>query len=212
MWYRLDAARSQVIVGPRAALLTHWIRLREVNWLGDGALGPAALPIHAKVRSTRAPRPAELHQHDNETWVRLIDGEDGVSPGQACVFLRWARTGRARARRRLDRGGGPGAGGVSTAEHTARAARALDVETIARRTVWIILAYFAAQLAIRVGLSGNLETDEAQFVGHTHFALGYGNSHPPLVELAGRAARSGHRKLAGAVAIVKTAFLAGTYL
>jgi len=83
---RLDAARSEVIVGPRVALLTHWIRLREVNWLGDGALGPGALPIHAKVRSTRAPQPAELHQHDNETWVRLIDGEDGVSPGQACVF------------------------------------------------------------------------------------------------------------------------------
>jgi len=83
---RLDAARSEVIVGPRAALQTHWIRLREVNWLGDGALGPGALPIHAKVRSTRAPQPAELHQHDNETWVRLIEGEDGVSPGQACVF------------------------------------------------------------------------------------------------------------------------------
>ena len=101
---------------------------------------------------------------------------------------------------------------MSTAEHTARAARALDVETIARRTVWIILAYFAAQLAIRVGLSGNLETDEAQFVGHTHFAPGYGNSHPPLYNwlVAGALWITG--SWAGAVAIVKTAFLAGTYL
>jgi len=84
---RLDAARSEVIVGPRAALLTHWIRLREVNWLGDGPLANGApRNINAKVRSTRAPQPAELHVVAGETWVRLIDGEDGVSPGQACVF------------------------------------------------------------------------------------------------------------------------------
>lgn len=90
---RLDAARSAVIVGPRQALLTHWIRLRTVNWLGDGALGQAALTIHAKVRSTRAPRPAELHMRDGAIWVRLIDGEDGVSPGQACVFYESAEPG-----------------------------------------------------------------------------------------------------------------------
>jgi len=101
---------------------------------------------------------------------------------------------------------------VSTAEHAARAARALDVETIARHTVWIILAYFAAQLAIRVGLSGNLETDEAQFVGNTGLALGYGNSHPPLYNwlVAGALWITG--SWAGAVAIVKTSFLVGTYL
>ena len=84
---RLDAARSEVVVGPRTALLTHWIRLREVNWLGDGLLvSDAPRQIHAKVRSTRAPQPAELHAHGAESWVRLIAGEDGVSPGQACVF------------------------------------------------------------------------------------------------------------------------------
>lgn len=97
-------------------------------------------------------------------------------------------------------------------ETLARPARALDVETIARYTVWIIFAYFAAQLAIRVGLSGNLETDEAQFVGNTDLALGYGNSHPPLYNwlVAGALWITG--SWAGAVAIVKTAFLAGTYL
>jgi tRNA-specific 2-thiouridylase len=84
---RLDAARSEVIVGPRTALLTHWIRLREVNWLGDGPLvSDAPRQLYAKVRSTRAPQPAELHARGAETWVRLVAGEDGVSPGQACVF------------------------------------------------------------------------------------------------------------------------------
>jgi 4-amino-4-deoxy-L-arabinose transferase-like glycosyltransferase len=100
-----------------------------------------------------------------------------------------------------------GAGGT-----LALTARARDVEMIARYTVWIILAYFAAQLAIRVGLSGNLETDEAQFVGHTDLTLGYGNSHPPLYNwlVAGALWITG--SWAGAVAIVKTAFLAGTYV
>jgi len=91
---RLDAARSEVIVGPRAALLTHWLRLREVNWLGDGPLtGGLPLGMHAKVRSTRAPQPAELHVSGGETWVRLMEGEDGVSPGQACVFYEGAEQG-----------------------------------------------------------------------------------------------------------------------
>ena len=102
---------------------------------------------------------------------------------------------------------------MSGADETlARPARALDVETIARYSVWIIIAYFAALLAIRLGFSGSLETDEAQFVGHTHLALGYGNSHPPVYNwlVAGALWLTG--SWAAAVAIVKTAFLVGTYL
>jgi tRNA-specific 2-thiouridylase len=82
---RINAERREIVVGPRDALLTHWLKLRDVNWLGDGPLG-SARDIHAKVRSTRAPQPAEIHLREGEVWVRLIDGEDGVSPGQACVF------------------------------------------------------------------------------------------------------------------------------
>jgi len=83
---RINAQRREVVVGPRAALLTHWISLREVNWLGDGPLQGGQRDIHAKVRSTRAPQPAEIHVREGEVWVRLIAGEDGISPGQACVF------------------------------------------------------------------------------------------------------------------------------
>jgi len=83
---RINARQREVIVGPREALLTHWIKLREVNWLGDGALADGQRDVHAKVRSTRPPQPAELHIRDGQAWVRLINGEDGVSPGQACVF------------------------------------------------------------------------------------------------------------------------------
>ncbi|WP_201026373.1 tRNA 2-thiouridine(34) synthase MnmA [Paramesorhizobium deserti] len=85
----LDAAQARVIVGPREALETHKVFLRDVNWLGDGPLGdiPATgFEVYAKVRSTRPPRPAVLHHANGETWVELNDGESGIAPGQACVL------------------------------------------------------------------------------------------------------------------------------
>ncbi len=86
---RLDAPARRVIVGPRAALATHRVRLRDVNWLGDEALD--ALPatgreIHVRLRSTRPPAPALLIPTPQGAMVELMSGEDGVSPGQACVF------------------------------------------------------------------------------------------------------------------------------
>ena len=85
----LDADRARVVVGPREALETHKIFLRAMNWLGDTDLSeiPAAgLELFAKVRSTRPPRPAVLHQHAGRAWVELVDGESGIAPGQACVL------------------------------------------------------------------------------------------------------------------------------
>ena len=38
---RLDAERRQVVVGPRAALRTSRIVLRDVNWIGEGSLEEA---------------------------------------------------------------------------------------------------------------------------------------------------------------------------
>jgi tRNA-uridine 2-sulfurtransferase len=87
---RLDAATRRVVVGPREALHTSRIRLRDVNWLGDGTVDEALArrsEIYVKVRSTRAPAPAWLRRGtDGGLEVELIGGEDGVSPGQACVF------------------------------------------------------------------------------------------------------------------------------
>ncbi|WP_181153615.1 tRNA 2-thiouridine(34) synthase MnmA [Brucella pituitosa] len=85
----LDAANTRVIVGPREALETHKVFLRDVNWLGDGsldALPEGGVEVFAKVRSTRPPRPAVLHHGDGKTWVELVDGESGIAPGQACVL------------------------------------------------------------------------------------------------------------------------------
>ncbi|MFC3722708.1 tRNA 2-thiouridine(34) synthase MnmA [Neoaquamicrobium sediminum] len=85
----LDADRARVIVGPREALETHKIYLRDLNWLGDEALSAlptGGLELFAKVRSTRPPRPAVLHHRDGASWVELVDGESGIAPGQACVL------------------------------------------------------------------------------------------------------------------------------
>ena len=96
---RLDAASRRVVVGPREALRTSRIRLREVNWLGDGTVEQALEShpeVYVKVRSTRPPQPAWLRSGaDGGIDVELIASEDGVSPGQACAFYD-AADGRAR--------------------------------------------------------------------------------------------------------------------
>src|SRR6185295_14135628 len=95
---RLDAASRRVVVGPRQALRMHTIVLRDVNWIGPGALRNAVgdgLEMFVRVRSTRAPQPAWLHVVDGTYEVELAGGEEGVSPGQACVFYD-APSGQAR--------------------------------------------------------------------------------------------------------------------
>jgi len=96
---RLDAATSRVVVGPREALKTHRLRLRDVNWLGDEPLRPTAskpIELWARVRSSQPPRPARLDvAPDGSISVELVDGEHGVAAGQACVLY---VDGSARAR------------------------------------------------------------------------------------------------------------------
>jgi len=120
---RLDAASRRVVVGPREALRTRRIRLRDVNWLGDGTLDEALErrpEIFVKVRSTRPPQPGWLREGaDGGIEVELVGGEDGVSPGQACAFYD-AGDGQARVL-----GGGIIAGTVAAA--TARRAAGADM-------------------------------------------------------------------------------------
>jgi tRNA-specific 2-thiouridylase len=87
---RLDAERNEVVVGPRAALRTTFLLLKNTNWLGDEPFAEATaggLPLFVRVRSSQAPRPAILFaEADGASRVVLEDGEDGVAVGQACVF------------------------------------------------------------------------------------------------------------------------------
>jgi len=124
---RLDAASRRVVVGPREALRTSRIRLREINWLGDGTIDAALAhrpEIFVKVRSTRPPHAAWLRAGAaGEVEVELIGSEDGVSPGQACVLYD-AGDGQSRVL-----GGGIIAGTIAAA--TAKSAASIDTAPLA---------------------------------------------------------------------------------
>ncbi len=85
---KLDADTSQVVVGPKEMLSTRTVPIREINWLGDEPLmSKNEWHISVKVRSTRPPRDAILRPiSETEAEVDLLTPEEGVSPGQACVF------------------------------------------------------------------------------------------------------------------------------
>jgi tRNA-specific 2-thiouridylase len=85
---RLDVETRRVIVGPKALLSTRTVPLREINWLGDAPLtSRREWPVSVRVRSTRPPREAILRPLSaTEAEVELLTPEEGVSPGQACVF------------------------------------------------------------------------------------------------------------------------------
>jgi tRNA-specific 2-thiouridylase len=91
---KLDAARREVVVGPREALRARTLVLRDVNWLGDESFADtvqSGIEVLARIRSTGPLQPATVSLDKDSVAVDLADGEEGVSPGQACVF--YAATG-----------------------------------------------------------------------------------------------------------------------
>ncbi|ERL46185.1 1-deoxy-D-xylulose-5-phosphate synthase 2 protein [Candidatus Micropelagos thuwalensis] len=83
---RIDADTRQVIVGPKEALARRTIILDEVNWLGGERLSDP-IDVKVKIRSTGSPVRANLTLLQGQrAEVSLDIPEEGVSPGQACVF------------------------------------------------------------------------------------------------------------------------------
>ena len=83
---RIDADTRQVIVGPKEALEKRTIMLDEVNWLGGEMLSDP-IDVKVKIRSTGLPVRANLKLLQGQrAEVSLDIPEEGVSPGQACVF------------------------------------------------------------------------------------------------------------------------------
>jgi len=87
---KIDADNRRVIVGPREALLTGALSLKEENWLGpQPTLADAArdgVAVLARVRSMREPSPARLMLQGNAPAIIFDAPEEGVAPGQACVL------------------------------------------------------------------------------------------------------------------------------
>ena len=83
---RIDAERKQVIVGPREALATRRVFLRNLNWIDSQLPDQAPRAVLARVRSTRQPVRAEVRRTEVGVVVDLLAHEEGVAPGQACVL------------------------------------------------------------------------------------------------------------------------------
>ena len=85
---RLDVEARRVVVGPKEMLATRKVPVREINWLGDAPFtSRERWDLSVKVRSTRPPREAVIRPlSETEAEVELVVAEEGVSPGQACVF------------------------------------------------------------------------------------------------------------------------------
>ena len=85
---KLDVEKKHVIVGPRELLATRTVPVREVNWLGDLPFESSnEWELSVKIRSTKPPVEAKVRPlSGTEAEVDLVVPEEGVSPGQACVF------------------------------------------------------------------------------------------------------------------------------
>ena len=114
---RLAARRGRAARGAAHAAAC---RLRDVNWLGDGTHRSGAVRGLARGVRQGALDPAAAAGLARAAGaggieVDLVAGEDGVSPGQACVFYDARRRPGARARRRLHPQRGCGGGALARA-------------------------------------------------------------------------------------------------
>ena len=82
---------NTITVGPKESLKINKIILRDINILGNSKDFNNEIKI--KVRSTGKLLRARVKINLNKAEVDILDGEDGVSPGQACVFYLNDQTG-----------------------------------------------------------------------------------------------------------------------
>ncbi len=84
---KINAENNEIIVGPRENLGKKKINLRNINLLTDSKeLNDDVL---VKVRSTGKLLNAKVNLfNNNNAEVNLVNSEDGISPGQACVFYK----------------------------------------------------------------------------------------------------------------------------
>ena len=82
---KINSDKNEIIVGPRENLGKKNININNLNLLSDKK--NFKKDILVKVRSTGKLLEAKVNlKSDNSAEVNLKDFEDGISPGQACVF------------------------------------------------------------------------------------------------------------------------------
>ena len=84
---KINSDNNEIIVGPKNKLGKTEIELKDVNLLTDKE--DLNKNIFVKVRSTGSLLEAKVDlEKNNSAKVNLTAPEDGISPGQACVFYR----------------------------------------------------------------------------------------------------------------------------
>ena len=82
---KINSENNEIIVGPKDNLGKKDISLKDLNLLTDKK--DLDQNIFVKVRSTGNLLEAKVNLKENNTaCVNLVNYEDGISPGQACVF------------------------------------------------------------------------------------------------------------------------------
>ncbi len=81
---KINNEDNSIVAGPKEALKVDKIILRELNLLGNDNEFNNELKI--KVRSTGKLLRAKVKVNSNQAEVNILGGENGISPGQACVF------------------------------------------------------------------------------------------------------------------------------
>ena len=82
---KINSEQNEIIVGPKEKLGKKEISLKDLNLLTNKK--ELDQNIFVKVRSTGNLLEAKVDLKDHNTAsVRLVNPEDGISPGQACVF------------------------------------------------------------------------------------------------------------------------------
>jgi tRNA-specific 2-thiouridylase len=85
----VEPESRRVVVGPRQALARDIVEVGELNWLGDGPIPAAGLPVLAKLRSTQEPLPGLLQSSaatGKAARLSLETPQQGIAQGQAAVF------------------------------------------------------------------------------------------------------------------------------
>tara|TARA_B100000900_G_scaffold127767_1_gene107956 strand:+ start:882 stop:2000 length:1119 start_codon:yes stop_codon:yes gene_type:complete len=84
---KIDSKKNEIVVGPRDKLGRRIISLKNLNLLVSSQ--EFEENIFVKVRSTGKLLEAKIDlMKDNLAKVKLKNSEDGISPGQACVFYK----------------------------------------------------------------------------------------------------------------------------
>ena len=80
----INSDTNTIIVGPKESLIVQYLQLRDLNILGFEKEFDQHISI--KVRSTGKLLKANVDFKNKFANIEIIEGEAGISPGQACVF------------------------------------------------------------------------------------------------------------------------------